>query len=141
MDKDLLSELARQLHLSPSNPAVMSSSLVSIPGHAPPHRSPPQFHPGMTKDQTVQYIRGYKDWFEEDRKILPEQAPPIDPLSLIAEQSYRRAELERSTGRRVGSSNIPLFTTVVGFPKHSSTTPVESLEPGAFGFYQMCACY
>ena len=84
----------------------------------------------MTKERTAQYIKDYKDWFEEDRKIPPESAPPVDPLSLIAEQSHRRAELERNTSRHAGSSGVPIFTTIVGFPKHSSTTAVESLEPG-----------
>ena len=141
MDKDLLSELAGQLYISSGDPTAMSSGLISTPGCAPPPRSPPQFHPGMTKDQTARYIGEYKAWFEEDRKIPPEQAPPIDALSLIAEQSHRRAELERSTGRHVGSSGIPLFTTIVGFPKHSSTTPVESLDPGTFSPYQACSCH
>ena len=94
----------------------------------------------MTKDQTAQYIREYKDWFEEDRKIPPESAPPIDPFSLIAEQSHRRAELERSPGRHSGSSSTPIFTTIVGFPKHSSITPLESLEPGMCDPYLRPSC-
>ncbi|PIL37354.1 transcription factor [Ganoderma sinense ZZ0214-1] len=132
MDKDLLSELARQLHLPPNDSRTMPSGALSALGRVPPRRSPPQFHPGMTKEQTAQYIRDYKDWFEEDRKIPPESAPLVDPLSLIAEQSHRRAELERSTGRHSGSSGVPIFTTIVGFPKHSSTTSVESLQPVTF---------
>ncbi|KAM5535476.1 hypothetical protein V8D89_010813 [Ganoderma adspersum] len=132
MDKDLLSELARQLHLSPNSSRAMSPSDFSTASRAPPRWAPPQFHPGMTKDQTAQYIKEYKDWFEEDRKIPPESAPPVDPFSLIAEQSHRRVELERSPGPHGGSSGIPIFTTIVGFPKHSSTAPLESLEPVTF---------
>ncbi|KAI1796166.1 hypothetical protein LXA43DRAFT_656004 [Ganoderma leucocontextum] len=132
MDKDLLSELARQLHLSPNDPRAMPSSLIANLGNAPPRRAPPQFHPGMTKDETTQYIKEYKDWFEGDREVPPEPAHPVDARSLIAEQSHRRAELERSASRNAESSGIPILTTIVGFPKHSSTTPVERLEPVTF---------
>ena len=100
----------------------------------PRRRAPPQYHPGMTAEETVRYIRAYKEWFEEDRTVPPEPAPLIDAGSLIAEQVYRRTELEEAARRDRTSSGIPIFTTIVGFAKHSSTTPIERLEPSVSCF-------
>ncbi|TBU47221.1 hypothetical protein BD309DRAFT_517231 [Dichomitus squalens] len=133
MDSNSLSELTRQLHLSPDNSRAQQDGSPTPPGNGPPRRrAPPQFHPGMTEEETVQYIKAYKAWFEEDRQIPPEPAPPIDPSSLISEQVDRRAALEEVGRRDRAASGIPIFTTIVGFAKHSSATPIEGLEPVTF---------
>ncbi|KAI0650517.1 hypothetical protein C8Q79DRAFT_901342 [Trametes meyenii] len=95
----------------------------------PASRSPPRFRHDMTPDQVVQYLQEYSKWFEEDRKIPPEPSPVVDRNQLITDQLERRAHFERLSREptATGVMGIPFYMTMVGFPKHSSSTPVQHL--------------
>lgn len=93
-------------------------------------RSPPSYRHGMSNEEMEQYFNDYKEWFEEDRNIPLEPAPHIDREALINEQIRRRTDLE--VRARTSSQGIQFFLTIVGFAKHSSSTPVSDLKPSAY---------
>ncbi|KAI0720343.1 hypothetical protein C8T65DRAFT_602814 [Cerioporus squamosus] len=86
----------------------------------------------MSPEETTEYLKRYREWFEEDRRIPPEPAPLFDRSLLMSEQLRRRAELERVSRRHGGGSGIQVFMTIVGFAKHSSATPIQELQPVRF---------
>ncbi|KAI0751022.1 hypothetical protein C8Q80DRAFT_1307690 [Daedaleopsis nitida] len=98
----------------------------------PTRRTPPQYRHGMTPEEMTRYIKEYKEWFEEDRRIPPEPALLLDRASLISEQVYRRADLEAASHAEK-SSGVQFYLTMVGFAKHSSFTPLADLSPIRFG--------
>ncbi|KAI0335693.1 hypothetical protein GY45DRAFT_1350859 [Cubamyces sp. BRFM 1775] len=84
----------------------------------------------MTANEVAQYTKEYEEWFEEDRKIPPEPAPIVDRNQLVSDQKQRRAHLERLAiqGVRAGGVGMPFYMTMIGFQKHSSSTPVQNLR-------------
>ncbi|CDO73769.1 hypothetical protein BN946_scf185015.g97 [Trametes cinnabarina] len=122
---------AEQLAARTSSITLGSQTPHKTPPSSQPHRSPPKYHHGMSAEEVARYLREYAEWFEEDRKIPPEPAPIVDRNQLIADQRHRRAQLERMAheNTRVGTGGIPFYMTMVGFPKHSSSKPVQNLHP------------
>ena len=118
MDPDTLAALMAQASMSPSRV-----------GTSPPElrKAPPQYRHGMTDNEFAQYIQDYKDWVNEDSKLPPTRPPYLDRNRLIAEQVRYRSELEEH-GRR-SAAGVPFIMSVVGYPKHSSSTPLENLSP------------
>ncbi|OSD04617.1 hypothetical protein PYCCODRAFT_1363850 [Trametes coccinea BRFM310] len=127
MDPDQLAALASGLRLdSQSSPRTQPSPRA--------HGPPPRYHHGMSAEEVTRYLKEYAEWFEEDRKIPPEPATIVDRNQLIADQRQRRAQLERMAheSARVGGAGIPFYMTMVGFPKHSSSTALQNLRPITF---------
>lgn len=130
MDPENLAAFMAQMNLQPHQ--LLSSSAGSRGTTL--RRPPPTYHHGMSPEETTVYLERYREWFEEDRRIPPEPAPLFDRSLLTSEQLRRRAELERAS-RHGGGSGIQVFMTIVGFPKHSSATPIEELQPGTLTSY------
>ena len=132
MDPATLAALMRQMNLNPDDLQNFARTLASgpPPGLGGRRRAPPSYRHGMSDEETKRYFEEYKEWFEEDRNIPPEPAPRLDRNALIAEQVRRRVELE--SGARARGSGIQFFMTMVGFPKHSSSTSISELTPSTY---------
>ncbi|KAI0772144.1 hypothetical protein BD413DRAFT_475161 [Trametes elegans] len=118
----------RDVPPSHRHPALGGHSSVPSPR---PRRSPPRYRPGMSVEELSQYIKEYGEWFDEDLKIPPSRAPLVDRNQLILDQRQRRGHLER-TSCESGGASVPFYMTMVGFPKHSSSTPVRKLNRISF---------
>lgn len=129
MDPARLAALITQMNREPHDLPSMQGQ-PSSPVGLTSRRPPPAYHHGMSPEETTEYLKRYREWFEEDRRLPPEPAPLFDRSLLISEQLRRRAELERASRHDAGSG-IQVFMTIVGFAKHSSATPIEELYPGA----------
>ncbi|KAI0375881.1 hypothetical protein BV20DRAFT_933313 [Pilatotrama ljubarskyi] len=130
MDPERLAALTSALSLDPSGQAQASLEYGQTLASSQPRRPPPRYHHGMSADELAHYIKEYQDWFEEDRMVSPEPVPVVDRNQLIADQRQRRSQLERLVREGAGAPGvgIPFYMTMVGFRKHSSSTPVQNLS-------------
>ncbi|KAI0353060.1 hypothetical protein OH77DRAFT_1407932 [Trametes cingulata] len=130
MDPERLAASASALSLGPSRQDPQALQHGRSPATSQSRRPPPRYHHGMSADELARYIREYEEWFEEDRMVPPEPAPSVDRSQLISDQRQRRSQLERLTREGAGGPGIgiPFYMTMVGFPKHSSSTPIENLS-------------
>ncbi|KAI0677320.1 hypothetical protein C8Q78DRAFT_960867 [Trametes maxima] len=126
-----LARLAGSLSLASESSHKTQRSLARGRPYAPhlTSRSPPRFRHDMTPEQIAQYLQEYSKWSEEDRKIPPEPSPVVDRNQLITDQLERRTHFERLAREPTasGAMGMPFYMTMVGFPKHSSSTPVQHL--------------
>ena len=129
MDPEQLAAFMAQMNLQPHELLSMQGAVSSASRGLAGRRPPPTYHHGMSPEETTEYLKRYREWFEEDRRIPPEPAPLFDRSLLVSEQLRRRAELERAS-RHGSGSGIQVFMTIVGFAKHSSATPLQELQPG-----------
>jgi len=87
-------------------------------------RPPPAFNFDMPQGQLEERIAEYKIWFEE-RQLGPEPAPYVSRWMLVSQLLGSRALVEK----RARDGEYTTGHTVVGIPKHSSSTPVDQLKP------------
>ena len=128
----MLATLMRRMNITPDDLLAMQENLasLSIQGTGLKRRPPPSWSDDMSEEETAQFFKDYKEWFEEDRLIPPEPAPHIDRAGLVAEQARRRRELDRTA--RQDTSGVQFYRTMVGFAKHSSSTPIADLKPSTY---------
>ncbi|EIW61658.1 uncharacterized protein TRAVEDRAFT_115700 [Trametes versicolor FP-101664 SS1] len=92
-------------------------------------RPPPRFPDTLFPEQVSQYAREYWKWLDEDSKIPPHPATPVDRKQLIRQCEDHRVQLESLARQNAGDieGKKRWYTTMVGFPKHSSSTPLQAL--------------
>lgn len=92
-------------------------------------RPPPRFSEKSSPEQVSQYAREYWKWLDEDSKIPPHPATPVDRKHLIRQCEDHRVQLESLARQIAGdvTGKKRWYTTMVGFPKHSSSTPLQDL--------------
>ncbi|KAI0719169.1 hypothetical protein C8T65DRAFT_725512 [Cerioporus squamosus] len=120
-----------RMNLDPHQLLSMQGAVSSGSRGLTMRKPPPTYRHDMSTEEAEEYFARYREWFEEDRRISPEPAPLFDRSLLISEQRRRRAELEGASRHDVGAGTL-MYTTIVGFAKHSSTTPMQELRPVLF---------
>ncbi|GBE79899.1 hypothetical protein BKA93DRAFT_776723 [Sparassis latifolia] len=113
MDASHLTTRMTQMELA------QSSRGRDIPSHGPP-----MFHPGMPPEELKRRMDDYKAWMEEDNQIPPSPSLPMDREELLGMQ----AETRESQREWLRNGKVAMRMTVVGFPKHSSSTELRKLE-------------
>ncbi|CCL98574.1 uncharacterized protein FIBRA_00575 [Fibroporia radiculosa] len=119
MDPNLVRDMMAQLGLTSSDFDTLRGLTSSAPN------APPRIHPGMAPDELDTAIRNYKKWHEKDRLIPPEPAPHIPVQILLSNHASARRTQEQGEASTEG---VYTRMTISGFPKHSSTVPLEDLR-------------
>lgn len=88
---------------------------------------PPLITTGLSEDEIKGRLDQYKAWFEADRKIPPQPAYCLSRARLVSRQLWNR-----QTSSEIELAGGGMKMTMLGFPIHSSTTPVQQLQQCEF---------
>ncbi|OBZ76733.1 hypothetical protein A0H81_03834 [Grifola frondosa] len=123
MDPDALAAMMAQMGMTFDDLREMQARLGMSSDPPSQASRPPHFRPDMSAEELDRGVQAYQAWFEEDRKVPPGPAPSIDPKELIS----RQLELRQGDGQ-TSRGEVLTYMTIVGFPKHSSSTPLSKLK-------------
>ena len=124
MDPSLLPLMQQMLQMGIQPQALLQQMLRDNTEQGSFHTdSPPAFRPDMSPSEIKERIQQYKEWVARDSLIGPQPAPSQSREALLLHHAMFRQQVTQDS-----DGKITMGTTVVGYEKHHSTTPLEHLE-------------
>ena len=90
----------------------------------------PRVTMSMTPEEQVQGAVKYREWFVGDATAPPYVPGTSSRAALVATQVAARRDQENAIASPPPESQARSLVGVTGFPRHSSTTPWDQLQPG-----------